>query len=81
MTAPTANATVTVYSKDHCPQCDQTIKALDRLGVAYEVVDLAADPAALDKVREMGYSAAPVVVSGDQQWSGFRPAMIKGLAA
>jgi len=27
---------------------------------------------ALDKVREMGYTQAPVVVAGDTSWSGFR---------
>ncbi|WP_371152967.1 glutaredoxin-like protein NrdH [Buchananella felis] len=68
---------ITVYSKPRCVQCDATYRAFDKAGVDYTVVDLTQDAAALDMVRELGYSQAPVVMAGDEHWAGFRPDRIK----
>lgn len=73
--------TVTVYSKPACVQCNATYRALDKKGIAYEVVDMSQDPAALERVRALGYMQAPVVMTGDDHWSGFRPDKIEELAA
>lgn len=73
--------TVTVYSKPACPQCDFTKKHLDTLGVPHTVVDVTTDYTALDRVRAMGYSSLPVVVVGDDHWSGFRPARLDMLVS
>ena len=72
-----------VYSKPSCVQCTATYRALDAKGIEYTVVDLTTNPAALEYVMdELGYSAAPVVVAGDQDhWSGFRPDLIDKHAA
>jgi glutaredoxin-like protein NrdH len=72
---------VVVYTKPACVQCDATYRDLDRKGVAYTTVDLATDAEALAVVKELGYLQAPVVVAGDQHWSGFRPDHITALAA
>ena len=64
---------VTVYSLPNCVQCESTKRLLTRSEVAYEEVDLSQDPTAMSMVRELGYSAAPVVVAGDEHRSGFRP--------
>ncbi len=32
-------------------------------------------------VRGLGYLQAPVVIAGDEHWSGFRPDQINALAA
>ncbi len=74
-----AGAKVTVYSLPVCSQCKLTYRALDRAGVAYEVVDLSTDQAAAALVKELGHIQAPVVVAGDRHWSGFRPDMIAAL--
>ncbi len=71
----------TVYTKPACVQCSATERALDRLGVAYEAVDITVDTDAHDYVRSLGYLHAPVVVAGNDHWSGFRPDRIKQLAA
>ena len=71
----------TVYSKPACVQCDATYRALDKHGIAYDVVDLTQDPTALELVRSLGYLQAPVVIAGDTHWSGFRPDQIATLAA
>jgi len=71
----------TVYSKPACVQCDATYRALDKHGIAYDVVDLTQDPTALELVRSLGYLQAPVVITGDTHWSGFRPDQITALTA
>jgi glutaredoxin-like protein NrdH len=73
--------TVTVYTKPACVQCNATYKALDKAGVAYEVVDITENPDAREYVMALGYLSAPVVVAGDDHWSGFRPDRIKALTA
>lgn len=73
--------TITVFSKPACVQCTATYKALDKLGLPYDVVDLAEDEAALTEILAMGYQQAPVVVTEHQHWSGFRPDLIKATAA
>ncbi|BBU23674.1 redoxin NrdH [Mycobacterium xenopi] len=71
---------ITVYTKPACVQCNATHKALDKQGIAYETVDITLDPEARDYVMALGYLQAPVVVAGDEHWSGFRPDRIKALA-
>lgn len=71
---------IVVYSKPACVQCTATTRALDAQGIAYDLIDLTADAAALVRVQEMGYRQAPVVVAGDLHWAGFRPDMIGRLA-
>lgn len=73
--------TVTVYTKPACVQCSATYKALDKQGIEYNVVDITEAPEARDYVLALGYMQAPVVVAGDDHWSGFRPDRIKALAA
>lgn len=73
--------TVTVYTLPECVQCDSTKRLLDREGIAYETIDLSKDDKALEYVRSLGYQAAPIVVAGEQHWSGFRMERIKGLKA
>lgn len=70
-------ASVTVYTKPACVQCNATYKALDKQGVTYDVVDISTNPEARDYVMALGYLQAPVVVAGDDHWSGFRPDRIK----
>ena len=68
---------ITVYSKPRCVQCDATYRALDKLGATYQTVDVSVDSEALQYIVELGYRQAPVVVTTDGHWSGFRPDRIK----
>ena len=72
---------VTVYTKPNCVQCDMSKRLLDKIGVEYNTVDIVENPAELDKLIEMGYRAAPVVVTEDGSWAGFQPDKIAELAA
>ena len=77
----TTDATpITVYSKPACVQCTATYRALDKVGVHYEVIDLTEDARAMDEVTALGHRQAPVVVNGDDHWSGFRPDRIPAAA-
>ena len=72
---------ITLYSKPRCMQCDATKRAFAKQGLSYVEVDLTQDPSALDDVKGLGFAQAPVVVAGDDAWSGFRPDKIKGVVA
>ena len=71
--------TVTVYSKPACVQCNATVRALDKKGIEYQVIDMSQDMDALEHVRALGYMQAPVVMAGSDHWSGFRPDKIASL--
>lgn len=74
-------ATVTVYAKPLCVQCDATKRAMNKAGITYDVVDITEDEAALAHVKALGHAQAPVVVAGEDHWSGFRPDKIKALVS
>lgn len=73
--------TITVYTKPSCVQCTATYRALDNKGIEYEVLDVSADESALETVKALGYLQAPVVITDEGHWSGFRPDKIEELAA
>ena len=70
---------ITVYTKPSCVQCTATYRALDSKGIEYEIHDLSEDAAALEQVKALGYMQAPVVVAGEDHWSGYRPDRIRSL--
>lgn len=72
---------ITVYTKPSCVQCNATYRALDAAGIEYEIRDLTLDPAALGQVKTLGHLQAPVVIAGEDHWSGFRPDKIAELAS
>lgn len=72
---------ITVYTKPSCVQCTATYRALDSKGIEYEIHDLTAEPDALAQVKALGYLQAPVVITDEDHWSGFRPDKIDELAA
>ena len=73
--------TITVYTKPACVQCNATYKALDKLGLDYDVVDITEVAEARDYVMALGYLQAPVVVAGTEHWSGFRPDRIAAISS
>ena len=70
---------ITLYSKPACVQCTATKKALDKADIDYDTIDISQDDEARDLVLSLGYTSVPVVVSGDQHWSGFRPDLLSQL--
>jgi glutaredoxin-like protein NrdH len=72
---------IVVYTKPACPACRGTERALLKHELPYRKIDLVDDAEARERVAALGYTQAPVVVAGDQHWSGFRPDRINGLAS
>lgn len=66
--------------KSGCVQCTATHRALDAKGIDYETVDLGDNAEALVEVKALGYLQAPVVITDEDHWSGFRPDKIDELA-
>jgi len=44
-----------------------------RAGLEYNIIDITEDAEARDYVMALGYLQAPIVVAGEDHWSGFRP--------
>lgn len=72
---------IVVWSKPSCVQCTATYRKLDGLGLTYEVKDLTEHPDAIEAFRARGLLSAPVVIVGDDAWSGFNPIKLAELAA
>lgn len=70
---------VVVYDKDNCGECRKTEKLLDELGVSYETKNVSHDPDALAYIKELGFTQAPVVIVGEEKWSGHQPQKINAL--
>ncbi|ADZ43643.1 TPA: glutaredoxin-like protein NrdH [Yersinia enterocolitica] len=71
---------IIIYSKPDCVQCNATYRAFDKQGITYQVIDLTEDSQALNHVKSLGYQQVPVIITGDDHWSGFRPDKISALA-
>lgn len=57
---------ITMFSAEWCRDCRRTKAQLDELGVAYNYIDLEADPAAAEIAKDIsGRTNIPVVVYPD----------------
>jgi glutaredoxin-like protein NrdH len=63
---------VIVYSNPNFQACEQTKRFLTVKGIEFEAKMIQDSPEVFALIEERGYSAAPVVVVGDDSWSGFR---------
>jgi glutaredoxin-like protein NrdH len=63
---------VTVYSNLNCVQCEQTKRYLTNNGVEFEAKMIQDSPEIFELIEAKGYKAAPVVVVGNESWSGFK---------
>ena len=71
---------VTVYSKNNCVQCKMTKRFLDSNNVAYREINLDEQPEYIEQVKELGFSAAPVIQTPTEVFSGFQPGKLKQLS-
>ncbi len=65
-------APVTVYSSPYCPYCFMAKKLLRKKGVAFEEIDVAAEPARREEMRERagGRNTVPQIFIGDTHVGG-----------
>lgn len=78
--APPAPVQVTIYTKPRCFKCDATKRLLDQLGIRYTAVDITEAPVVLEALKAQGFAEAPVIDTGTDLWSGFRPERLRTLA-
>lgn len=70
---------VTVYSKNNCVQCKMTKRFLEQHNVDFKEINLDEQPEYIEHVKSLGFSAAPVVETDSESFSGFQPAKLKAL--
>ncbi|MFG1174536.1 glutaredoxin-like protein NrdH [Erwiniaceae bacterium CAU 1747] len=70
---------IIIYTKNNCVQCNATKNAMDKKGIDYQLINLDSEPAHLETLKSLGYRQAPVVMAGQDHWSGFRPDKIQAL--
>ncbi|HFU4460381.1 TPA: glutaredoxin-like protein NrdH [Streptococcus suis] len=70
---------VTIYSKNDCVQCKMSKKFLDQHNVAYKEINLDEQPEFIEHVKSLGFSAAPVIETENEVFSGFQPTKLKSL--
>ena len=70
---------IDVYSAPDCNACLATKNWLTREGLQYNEIDVSKDDAANRFCADLGYTMLPVVVAGEDHWSGFRYEKLKSL--
>lgn len=76
---------IVVYTTPGCPQCNLTKTWLEKHEIQHRVVDVSEDQIALQKIKQMGYQTAPVVIvpfdwpTPGEHWYGFRPDKLSAL--
>lgn len=63
---------VIVYSNPNCQACEQTKRFLTVKGIEFESKMISDSPEVMPLIEEKGYRSAPIVVAGEDSWSGFR---------
>jgi len=63
---------VFVYSNPNCNACEQTKRFLTVKNIPFESKMISESPEVFSLIEEKGYKSAPVVVAGENSWSGFR---------
>lgn len=61
---------VTVITSPFCQPCRITKEVLKSRGIDFTERNVAEDPEALELAKSLGHSSSPVVIAGDQHWSG-----------
>ncbi|HFH7234310.1 TPA: glutaredoxin-like protein NrdH [Streptococcus agalactiae] len=72
-------AAITVFSKNNCMQCKMTKKFLDQHGADFEEINIDEKPEKIEYVKNLGFSAAPVIEADNVVFSGFQPSKLKEL--
>jgi glutaredoxin-like protein NrdH len=66
-----------VFTKPSCIQCDATKLSLEAKGHEFQELALADHPEELAQFKAAGHLSAPIVVTENETWAGFRPDKIE----
>ena len=67
---------ITIYSKPNCMSCEFAKKYLNDKGIEFKEINVFEDVEALAMLRDAGYSEMPVVDTGGEFHTGFRPEIL-----
>lgn len=70
---------IKIYTREHCQPCKMTKRALARAALEFVEIPLSDVPELVSKFQAEGLLQAPVVDTGEERWSGFRPDKIGAL--
>ena len=71
---------IIIYTRNDCRPCKETKKRFVEFGIPFEEINLDEHPELIDYVKyELRFSSTPVVVNGDDVWSGYRPDKIEAI--
>ncbi|PDQ35504.1 MAG: hypothetical protein B5766_05410 [Candidatus Lumbricidophila eiseniae] len=59
-----------------CVQCNASKRKLDESGIPYQIRYLEEHPEKANQFRNRGFMSAPVMITADNIWAGFRPDLI-----
>ncbi|MDT2806474.1 glutaredoxin-like protein NrdH [Vagococcus lutrae] len=73
--------TITLYTKNNCPQCKMTKRFLTQKDVTFEEINIDEQPQYIDWLKEQGHRTVPVLTTNESMTIvGFRPDQLKALA-
>ncbi len=72
---------ITVYSKNNCVQCKMTKRFLEEHQIEFKEINLDEQPEFIQHVKELGFSAAPVIETASESFSGFQLSKLKAFIA
>ncbi|EST90717.1 MULTISPECIES: glutaredoxin-like protein NrdH [Vagococcus] len=73
--------TITLYTKNNCPQCKMTKRFLAQKDVTFEEINIDEQPQYIDWLKEQGHRTVPVLTTNESMTIvGFRPDQLKALA-
>jgi glutaredoxin-like protein NrdH len=74
--------TITLYTKDNCPQCKMTKKFLADKNLSFEEINIDVETQYIDSLKEKGFRSVPVITTADEKVTivGFRPDQLRTLA-
>ena len=57
---------LTVYSKNHCPQCEKAKNLLSNSGIEFKIVNIDEDPESREWLISQGHRSAPQIYKDDK---------------
>lgn len=72
---------VQIYTKNRCPNCEASKRLMKKLGIDYKEIPIETTPGALEKILDMGFQAAPVIITDNDKWAGMNERKIKNLVS
>ena len=72
---------VKIFSKNNCIQCKMAKRFLSENNIAFEEINIDAQPDAIDWLKEQGFQSVPVITSGSNNRCWLPSDQLKQLAS